>query len=73
MSESEPSASASTTPSYSSPFESDDEDEDGNVDETVAQKTQKQQHLRRLSTFGDADEILADLEDNRVDNTVRGQ
>lgn len=73
MSEPEPSASTSTTPSYSTPFESGDEDEAGNVDETVAQETQKQQHLRRLSTFGDADEILVDLEDNRADNPVRGQ
>lgn len=64
----EPSASTSTTPpSYSSPFESDGEDEDDNMDKTVAQERKKQRHLRRLSTFGGAEEILADLEDNRVD------
>ncbi|KIM49857.1 hypothetical protein M413DRAFT_21980 [Hebeloma cylindrosporum] len=66
----EPTASTSATPQYSSPFESDNEDENDNAD---AQERKKQRHLRRLSTIGGADEILADLEEDHVDNTARGR
>jgi len=75
VSQLEPSASSSATPpSYASPFESEAEDEDDSVDQTIAQERKKHQRLRRLSTLGGAEEILADLEGNRVDradNTAR--
>jgi len=73
VSQLEPSASTSTTPpSYSSPFESEGEDEDDSADKPVAQERKKRQHIRRLSTFGGAEEFLADLEDNRVDRVDNG-
>ena len=71
MSQLEPSASSSTTPpSYSSPLESESEDEDDSVDQTVAQERKRHQRLRRLSTLGGAEEFLADLEGN---NRARGR
>jgi len=73
IAETEPSASTPTSSSpYASSFKIDDDDgEDRLCNESTEQDKMEQHRRRRLSTFENAEEVLADLEDFRTENTAR--